>query len=288
MSDDELPKWLSDHIDLFRTDPEKAHHYDGGSGIIDCLLLTTKGHKTGRTRHIPLLYGRDGLNYVLVASKMGAPKHPHWFLNLMSSPDPEIQVGRDHLKVTPRVAAGAERERLWALMTKIFPDYAQYQKNCPERELPVVVLEPKTLPTSWIDDHLALYRSDPEKAHRYVLPGRKDLGPITTLLLTTKGRKSGRDVVLPLIYSESGNSFVVIASKGGAPDHPSWYKNLVANPDCGVQVASRHYRARARTATGEERAKLWAQMQKIWPPYDEYAKRAGERQIPVVVLEPRS
>jgi deazaflavin-dependent oxidoreductase (nitroreductase family) len=138
----------------------------------------------------------------------------------------------------------------------------------------------------WILDHIELYKRDPAKAHLWdaSLGGAK--GMLTTLLLTTRGRKSGNDVSIPLIYSPYGNAFVVIASKGGAPDHPSWYKNLLANPSCDLQVSTKAYQAKARTAKGEERAKLWKQMQALYPPYDDYQKRAQGREIPVVVLEP--
>ena len=135
-------------------------------------------------------------------------------------------------------------------------------------------------------DHIELYKRDPEKAHLWdsSLGGSK--GMVTTLLLTTKGRKSGKDVSVPVIYAPHGTAFVVIASKGGAPDHPDWYKNLLANPSCDLQVSTKAYKAKARTAKGEERAKLWKQMQPIYPPYDDYQKRAQGREIPVVVLEP--
>jgi len=141
---------------------------------------------------------------------------------------------------------------------------------------------------SWIVDHISLYRTDPEKAHLWdsSLGGGKGL--IATLLLTTKGRKSGREISIPLIYGRYGPAYVVIASKGGAPDHPDWYKNLAANPMCHIQVSTEAYEAMARTATGDERSKLWAQLQKIYPPYDDYQRVAKGREIPVVVLEPRA
>ena len=144
---------------------------------------------------------------------------------------------------------------------------------------------PSGLP-KWIFDHIELYRRDPEKAHLWdsSLGGSK--GMLTTLLLTTKGRKSGNDISIPLIYSPYGSSFVVIASKGGAPDHPAWYKNLLANPVCDLQVSTKAYKAKARTAQGEERTKLWKQLQALYPPYDDYQKAAKGREIPVVVLDP--
>jgi len=139
---------------------------------------------------------------------------------------------------------------------------------------------------SWIADHINLYKTDPEKAHFFDLSfgGGKPMTP--TLLLTMKGRKSGRDISTPLIYGTHGSAYVVIASKGGAPDHPDWYKNLVANPMCHIQVSKQGYRAKARTATSDERTKLWAQLQEIYPPYDDYQRTAKGREIPVVVLEP--
>ena len=144
---------------------------------------------------------------------------------------------------------------------------------------------PSSLP-SWISEHVKLYKSDPERAHLWdsALGGSKGL--VTTLLLTTRGRKSGKDISIPLIYAPYGSAFVVIASKGGAPEHPAWYKNLLADPVCDIQVSTKAYKARARTAQGAERATLWKQLQAIYPPYDAYQKAATNREIPVVVLEP--
>ena len=104
------------------------------------------------------------------------------------------------------------------------------------------------------------------------------------LLLTVTGRKSGREIVKPLIFGRDGDNLLLVASKGGAPQHPDWYLNLVANPEVGVQVKADVFRARARTAAGEERERLWRLMNLEWPYYDEYQTRT-EREIPVVVLE---
>jgi deazaflavin-dependent oxidoreductase (nitroreductase family) len=106
----------------------------------------------------------------------------------------------------------------------------------------------------------------------------------TCLLLTTTGRKSGQPRTQALIFSPSEDACVVVASHGGAPTHPSWYLNLVANPEVHVQVKGDRFAARARTAEGEERTKLWKLMTVNWPNYDEYIKRT-DRVIPVVVLE---
>ena len=107
---------------------------------------------------------------------------------------------------------------------------------------------------------------------------------VPTLLLTTTGRRTGERHTTPLIYGRDGDRYVVVASKGGAPQHPAWYLNLSADPDVGLQVAAERFAARARTAGPEERERLWRLMAEIWPAYDEYATKT-EREIPVVVLE---
>ena len=138
----------------------------------------------------------------------------------------------------------------------------------------------------WIAEHIELYRTDPEKAHIWDAAPLGGPGPLASLLLTTKGRKSGDPRALPLLYGTVGGSYVVIASKAGQPKHPLWYLNLEADPACELQVGTEHVVARARTATGEERERLWKQMTEIYSPLDGYQKRAGEREIPVVVLDP--
>ena len=104
------------------------------------------------------------------------------------------------------------------------------------------------------------------------------------LLLTTKGRSSGQSRTTPLIFVQDGDNVVIIASKGGAPEHPAWYLNLEAEPRIQVQVKDDVYDAIARTATGAERERLWPKAVKNWPQYADY-QAATEREIPVVVLE---
>ena len=106
----------------------------------------------------------------------------------------------------------------------------------------------------------------------------------TILLLTTTGRKSGKKITTPLIYDLDGENPVIVASKGGAPKHPGWYRNLVAHPEVEVQIMGERFNARGRVAKGKERDRLWQQMNRMWPHYDEYAQRT-DREIPVVVLE---
>jgi deazaflavin-dependent oxidoreductase (nitroreductase family) len=106
----------------------------------------------------------------------------------------------------------------------------------------------------------------------------------TVLILTTTGRRSGESRSTPLIYRTRGDDYLVVASKGGAPEHPAWYLNLSSDPDVEVQVEGDRFRARARTATAEERPELWSTMTERWPAYDEYQTKT-DREIPVVVLE---
>jgi deazaflavin-dependent oxidoreductase (nitroreductase family) len=138
----------------------------------------------------------------------------------------------------------------------------------------------------WIAQHIELYRSDPEKAHMWDSTPLGGPGVLPTLLLTTKGRKSGEPRALPLIYGNAGDDYVVIASKGGLPNHPIWYLNLQADSACELQVGAKHRAARARVAEGAEREQLWKQMVEIYPPYTAYQETAGARIIPVVVLAP--
>jgi proline iminopeptidase len=139
----------------------------------------------------------------------------------------------------------------------------------------------------WMVEHANRYLSSggaDGHMHKPTQPGRPDI-TVPSLLLTTTGRKSGEKFIFPLYYGKTGASYIVVASKGGAPQHPGWYRNLVANPEVEVQVGTQKMKARARTATGEERTRLWQEALKFWPPYAEY-QRKTEREIPVVVLDP--
>ncbi|HWF36386.1 MAG TPA: nitroreductase family deazaflavin-dependent oxidoreductase [Solirubrobacteraceae bacterium] len=126
-------------------------------------------------------------------------------------------------------------------------------------------------------EHVDRYReTDGEEGH--------DWQGTSVLILTTTGRRSGNERSTPLIYGTSGDAYLVVASKGGAPEHPAWYLNLSENPEVEVQVKGDRFGARARTATPEERAELWSTMTEQWPAYDEYQTKT-DREIPVVVLE---
>jgi deazaflavin-dependent oxidoreductase (nitroreductase family) len=106
----------------------------------------------------------------------------------------------------------------------------------------------------------------------------------TILLLHTRGRKSGKDVTSPLIFREYNGDYLIVASKGGAPEAPDWFLNLQQNPEVTVQIKGDKFTAKARTATAEEKPAMWAHMTEVWPDYDQYQKQT-DREIPVVVLE---
>ena len=138
----------------------------------------------------------------------------------------------------------------------------------------------------WIKDHLSRYlATDGEDGYLWDASLGGGTGLVPTLLLTTVGRKSARLLTLPLIFGRSGPNYVVVASKGGAPTHPSWYLNLQANPEVKVQVKAEKFTARAYTADAAERAALWPKMVQIYGPYAQYQAKT-DRQIPVVVLTP--
>jgi deazaflavin-dependent oxidoreductase (nitroreductase family) len=107
---------------------------------------------------------------------------------------------------------------------------------------------------------------------------------VPVLILTTTGRRSGQQRPTPLIYGRHGDDYLVVASHGGAPEPPAWYRNLSETHDVPVQVKADRFPARARDATPEEKPQMWRTMAEIWPSYDEYQGKT-DREIPVVVLE---
>lgn len=105
----------------------------------------------------------------------------------------------------------------------------------------------------------------------------------TILILFTKGRKSGKERSHALIFREHGDDYLVVASKGGADKPPSWFQNLVADPNVEVQIKGDRFRATALIADAAEKSEMWPKMTEVWPAYDDYQKRTS-REIPVVVL----
>ena len=130
--------WVKSHIrDYVESDGKKGHLWRG----VTTLLLTTRGRKSGKLRRTALIYGRDGANYLIVASKGGAPNHPEWYLNLVENPEVELQVGAEKIAAHARTATPEEKRRLWEVMSKAFPQYDKYQAKT-GREIPLVILEP--------------------------------------------------------------------------------------------------------------------------------------------------
>jgi deazaflavin-dependent oxidoreductase (nitroreductase family) len=132
-------------------------------------------------------------------------------------------------------------------------------------------------PKGWVAQHIRRYvETDGRKGHRW--------GGAHTLLLTTRGRRSGKLRRTALIYGRDGDRYLVVASSGGGKEHPSWYLNLAESPEVQVQVGAHKFTAQALTATAEEKPRLWRLMASIWPDYDRYQAKT-KRDIPVVILE---
>jgi deazaflavin-dependent oxidoreductase (nitroreductase family) len=128
------------------------------------------------------------------------------------------------------------------------------------------------------EDHIRAYRETGGEVG-YLWNG------VPTLLLTTTGRTSGMARTNALIFGRSGGDYLVVASMGGAPEHPQWYRNLSVNPNVEIQVKADRMLAVARTANEDEKPHLWSIVRGVWPNYDAYQERT-ERIIPVVVLTP--
>lgn len=144
---------------------------------------------------------------------------------------------------------------------------------------------PLNSPTDWVAGHIRRYvDSGGEDGHLWYGPDGSRTEGVPTLLLTTTGRTSGLPRRTALIYGRDGDRYIVVASQGGAPTHPLWYLNLLRDPAVNLQVGAEIFPAHARTATAEEKARLWPVMTAIWPPYDEYQTKT-DRAIPVVILE---
>ncbi|MGY1774198.1 nitroreductase family deazaflavin-dependent oxidoreductase [Blastococcus sp. SYSU D00813] len=128
----------AEHVQRYReTDGEVGYIWNG----VPILLLTTTGRKSGEPRTTPLIFARDGDDYLVVASQGGAPTHPNWYLNLLQDPRAEIQVRAEHIPVTGRTATDEERPRLWDVVRGPWPNYDVYQERT-DRVIPVVVLTP--------------------------------------------------------------------------------------------------------------------------------------------------
>jgi deazaflavin-dependent oxidoreductase (nitroreductase family) len=132
-------------------------------------------------------------------------------------------------------------------------------------------------PLGWVAKHVGRYvETDGKSGHHW--------RGVDTLLLTTRGRSTGKLRRTALIYGQDRGRYLVVASNGGAKEHPHWYQNLAADPHVFVQVAGDRFEARARTATARSKPRLWQLMASIWPEYEQYQAKTT-REIPVVILE---
>jgi deazaflavin-dependent oxidoreductase (nitroreductase family) len=135
---------------------------------------------------------------------------------------------------------------------------------------------PQDSPTDWVAEHIRSYvETGGENGHLFM--------GFPTLLLTTRGRRSGKLRRTPLIYGQDGDRYLLVASNAGSVHHPAWYLNVTAHPEVTVQVRADTFTARARTATAEERRLLWPTMAAIFPRYDTYQAQT-DRELPLVIL----
>jgi deazaflavin-dependent oxidoreductase (nitroreductase family) len=128
-----------EHVRQYEATGGKVGHDWNGASV---LILHTTGRSSGKTHKLPLIYGRDGNDYVVVASKGGAPTHPGWYLNLLAHPDVKIQVRDKVIPVTARTGTPQDKARVWPIMTAQWPDYDDYQTKT-ARDIPVVLLSPR-------------------------------------------------------------------------------------------------------------------------------------------------
>lgn len=139
---------------------------------------------------------------------------------------------------------------------------------------------------NWVQDHIKAYLesggTDGHIMDFTALGGRADQ---KTLLLRSVGRKTGKETLAPLIYEKVGDEYAIVASKGGAPDHPAWYLNITAQPEVRFQVGTEIFRGGWRVVEGAERERVWALMVESYAPYAQYQEKT-ERRIPVVLLKP--
>jgi len=132
--------WVAKHIERYEaSDGADGHVYMG----VPCLLLTTRGRRTGKLRRTALMYGQDGGRYLLVASNGGSAAHPAWYLNLTADPDVRVQVNGERFAATARTATSEEKADLWPVVSKAFPTYDRYLKTAAKkgREIPLIIVE---------------------------------------------------------------------------------------------------------------------------------------------------
>jgi deazaflavin-dependent oxidoreductase (nitroreductase family) len=143
-----IPPFAQDHARRYRESNGRDGHRTIGGNYpeavqnVPSLLLASRGRETGKPVLTPLFYGSDNGRYVVIASKGGDDEDPGWYKNLEEDPSVRLQVGEQRFDAVASTATGAERERLWRMMEKIYPGFGDYQEST-EREIPVVVLTPR-------------------------------------------------------------------------------------------------------------------------------------------------
>ena len=131
-----LPDWAQKHMrNYLATDGADGHIWRG----VPTLLLTTTGSKSGVERMLPLIYGTDGDEYIIIASTGGYQDHPAWYTNLVAQPQVHVQVAADKFSATAKTITDDRRQKLWDVMAEIWPPYIEYQEKT-DRQIPVVVL----------------------------------------------------------------------------------------------------------------------------------------------------
>jgi deazaflavin-dependent oxidoreductase (nitroreductase family) len=140
---------------------------------------------------------------------------------------------------------------------------------------------------AFVSDHRAIYlASGGAEGHIVDLTHAGARGLLPTLLLKTRGRRSGKSLIVPLIYGIYADAWVVVGSKGGAPKHPDWFLNLEATPDVSFQIATQAFLGTWSLPAENERKQVWTYMEQLFPPYVTYRESAGARTIPLVMLRP--
>lgn len=130
--------WVAGHVEMYeRTGGKEGLDFNG----FPCIVLTTTGRKSGKLRKTPLIRVPNGDGYLVVASMGGQPKHPVWYLNLMDTPEVQLQDGPNKRDYTARLAAADEYDDLWKVAVAVYSEYEEYQQRC-DRQIPVVILTP--------------------------------------------------------------------------------------------------------------------------------------------------
>lgn len=264
----------------------------------DVLLLTTRGRTSGREHTVILQSFPDGENMVLVAANSGRTSHPDWFHNLKATPTARVEIKDQTLRVRAERLPEDEAADFWALILQRAPSYARYRKAT-RRTIPLVRLVPigrATGDVRWLPlmeriktriEHEGDTRSVRLAAALIRLTkGRvAQLWRRQVLLLTTRGRKSGKERTVPLQFFPDGDDMIILAANSGLPSPPGWYFNLTADPLVQVEVGGRTLRVRAEEMSADEADAWWPRLLRIAPDIARYPRRTSRR-IPMIRLAP--